>query len=81
MSNLQPCKHLDHDPEHYPSCELRTIMYGQSEVKYWERKSFYEGQPTKVQFCKKRGRVNEILACYGEMNCYELKEVKFDEIS
>ena len=62
------CKHLDHDESHYPSCKLIT-MEG---LKYWER-PFYEGQATNVQFCKKRGRINEIFACInpGEKTCFE----------
>lgn len=74
---MRPCKHLDYDVERYPSCMLREIDGFSCQVKYWERTVVpYEGAPVKVQFCKKRGRINEIFACYneGEMSCHEPEE-------
>ena len=66
------CKHLDYTSD-FIDCELRTIE--PEGWKYWERmKPFYEGMPTKVQFCGAgRGRINEIFACInpGEMPCFK----------
>ena len=73
-----PCKHLDHDPAHYPTCELVTVQSGPLEVKYWYRREVpYEDAPRKVQFCGQgRGRINGIFQCYnpGEMHCYQPSE-------
>jgi hypothetical protein len=73
--NLIPCKHLDHNPDNYPSCELKTCEPMMPEIKYFERKSTYEGCPTKVQFCGQgRGRINAVFDCYegpGPCGCYE----------
>ena len=72
---LIPCKNLDHNPENYPSCELKTCAPHFPEVKYFKRESMYEGCPTQVQFCGKgRGRINSIFDCYeapGPCSCYE----------
>ncbi len=79
MSDLKPCIHLDYSSE-FIGCELKEIEGFSCPVKYWERMAVpYEGAPTKVQFCKKRGRINEIFACYnGEKPCYctELPELE-----
>jgi len=74
--SLIPCKNLDHNEDHYPSCELKTGAPHFPDVKYFERPSLYEGCPEKVQFCGQgRGRINAIFDCYdGSMHCYE-KEV------
>jgi len=70
------CKYLDYE-DHYSGCELITIeSHG---WKYWQRGKVWtegpgnEGNPKNVQFCKKRGRINEIFACINsdEMGCYE----------
>jgi hypothetical protein len=73
MSNLIPCKHLDHNPENYPSCELKTCELI-PHVKFFERKPIHEGAATQVQFCGQgRGRINSIFDCYEScsMSCYE----------
>jgi len=54
---LIPCKYLDYDGQY--DAELRTDS-AFPQVKYWHRKPDYEGAPTDVQFCKKRGRINGI---------------------
>lgn len=70
---LIPCKHIDHNPENYPSCELKTDDDYPS-LKYFKRTLITEGDPVNVQFCGKgRGRINSILDCYGDMHCYEAK--------
>ena len=73
--SLIPCKHLDHNPENYPSCELKTCEPHFPDVKYFERNVPYEGAATKVQFCGQgRGRINSVFECYeGCMSCYEPK--------
>jgi len=81
---MKACKHLDYNVSKYPQCALKNLgEEGLPEVRYWDR---YEGgfvkkselerfpdTPIRVQFCKRKGRINEILACYipNEMSCYE----------
>jgi len=68
---LIPCKHLDYDESEYDA-ELRNCEPDFPQVKYWYRRSNYEGAPVNVQFCKKYGRINGIFQCYtGELSCYE----------
>ena len=69
---MKPCVHLDYDP-HYSGCELCTAAPHFPDVRYWKRLNPpYEGAPVKVQFCKLRGRINDIFSCYnGEMSCYQ----------
>lgn len=67
--NLKPCKHLDYESD-YLQCELKE----RDGVRYWQRNGrLYAGAARSVQFCKKRGRINEMLSCYipGERHCYE----------
>ena len=75
---MKPCKHLDHNKEHYPTCELVTLHSMTIPVHHWKRLEVpYEGAPVNVQFCGKgRGRINGIFQCYneGEMSCYEPQE-------
>ncbi len=72
---MKPCKHLDHDEENYPGCELVTFDGFSCEVKHWVRTVVpFEDAPRSVQFCGAgRGRINGIFQCYnpGEMPCYE----------
>uniref|UniRef100_A0A6M3X596 Uncharacterized protein n=1 Tax=viral metagenome TaxID=1070528 RepID=A0A6M3X596_9ZZZZ len=79
---MKPCKHLDYNEKNYPKCKLKTDVL----VKFWDRleggfvtQSELEQFPNtaiKVQFCKKRGRINGIFQCYnaGELSCYEPAE-------
>ena len=69
---MKPCRHLDYEEGKFIGCVLHKI----DDVRYWERLDPpYEGAPVKVQFCKLRGRINGISACYlGDMPCYELEE-------
>lgn len=70
---MKPCKHLDYDGE-YTDCQVKTCAPHFPDVRYWERGPVWTegGNPRNVQFCKLRGRINEIFACYnGEMYCYE----------
>ena len=70
------CKHLDYETE-YTDCKIVTIE--PEGWKYWERGPTWaaspgnEGDPKNVQFCKLRGRINEIFGCInpGEMGCFE----------
>ncbi len=66
---LVPCRNLEYEGE-FHGCELKS-MHG---VKYWFRKNAdAQGLPSRVQFCKLRGRVNSVLDCYekGFMHCYD----------
>jgi hypothetical protein len=70
---MKPCKHLDYDGN-YHDCEIKTCSPHFPDVKYWHRNNAAEhGNPVKVQFCKKRGRINGVFDCYniGEMHCHE----------
>lgn len=73
--DMKPCIHLDYEP-HFSGCELCTAAPQFPDVRYWKRNAVpYEGAPVKVQFCKQRGRINEVFACYlGEMPCYQPSE-------
>ena len=68
---MKPCKHLEHDPKKYPSCKFIEIYPG---VFCFERKPITPGGATRVQFCKKKGRINAIFDCYeppGPSGCHE----------
>ena len=69
---MKACKQLDYEGK-YTNCEIKDCSPHFPDVKYWQRNHPpYEGAPIKVQFCKLRGRINEVFACYnGEMSCYE----------
>lgn len=77
------CKHLDYDTE-FTDCKIIAI---ESEGwKYWERGDTWtkgehnKGNPKNVQFCKLRGRINDIFSCInaGERSCYEEHEKKVE---
>lgn len=70
MAKLIPCRDLDHAPDHYPSCTLKTVQG--TDIKYFQRPSQDYDITRDVQFCgKSRGRINSILDCYdGSMSCY-----------
>jgi hypothetical protein len=72
MMSLIACKHLDHNAENYPTCELIEPEQFPG-VKYFKRLNPGEGNPVNVQFCGKgRGRINSIFDCYdGCLSCYE----------
>jgi len=65
------CKHLDYERK-YGGCHIETIE--PEGWKYWYRDVVVaEDCPRKVQFCKLRGRINDIFSCInpGERPCYE----------
>lgn len=67
------CKHLDYETN-YADCQIRIIE--PEGWKYWERGERwldYEEAPKYVQFCKLRGRINDIFSCINpsERSCYE----------
>jgi len=68
------CKHLIHDPERFPICSLERLAGGEL---FWVRPAPYEGAPTMVQFCEKRGRINSPEGCtkpkYAMCDLYEEK--------
>jgi len=71
--DMIPCINLDYE-EKYHNCEIKTCAPYFPDVLYWQRNSAGEGNPVKVQFCKKRGRINGVFDCYnvGEMSCHEV---------
>ena len=74
MSKHIGCKHLDYE-DHYVDCTL--IIVEPEGWKYWRRDNPpYEGAPVKVQFCTKRGRINDVFSCInpGERCCFEPEE-------
>lgn len=67
------CKNLDYSSEFF-DCQLIETPEG---WRYWKRlKAAEQGLPVNVQFCKGRGRINEIFACInpGEKSCFEPQE-------
>ncbi len=80
MSTLIPCKNLDHTEGKYDDCTLETCTPHFPEVKFWRRGPRWtdngpgrEPNQSQVQFCKLRGRINDIFDCYqkSEMPCHE----------
>jgi hypothetical protein len=69
---MKPCIHLDYE-QHFAQCELCSAAPHFPNVRYWKRLVLpFEEAPVKVQFCKLRGRINDIFSCYnGEQSCYE----------
>ena len=68
MAELHKCKHLDHNPEHYPTCKLKNVEhFGYEWIKYWQRED-PDGNLQDVQFCNKRGRIRGILGCYDNID-------------
>lgn len=76
---MKPCKHLDYEGD-YTDCEIRDCAPHFPNVRYWLRgERWTDGgrNPAKVQFCKLRGRINNIFDCYeppGPMHCHEPKD-------
>jgi hypothetical protein len=78
---MKPCKHLDYETMFAPDITLETCAPHFPEVKFWLRGPTWtdngpgeQPNPSKVQFCKLRGRINAIFDCYempGPMGCYE----------
>jgi len=85
---MKPCKHLDYTLGKYGPdislCDLRAD--GFPDVRFWLRGPTWtdngpnqKPNPSKVQFCELRGRINGIFDCYeapGPMHCYEEEEGK-----
>lgn len=72
-NKMKPCKHLDHDKEKYPSCELIEVKGFSCPVFHFRREAPYKGAATDVQFCGEgRGRIAGIFQCYNpnEMSCH-----------
>ena len=79
MSNLSPCRHLDYESQ-YDGCELKTLAPYYPQVRFWRRGAIWidngpdrAPNPSDVQFCKLRGRINSKLDCYqsGYKHCYD----------
>ena len=70
---MKPCKHLDYETQHIGG-EIKNCGPDFPEVRYWRRQTErYDGAPVDVQFCKLRGRINNIVDCYedGPVGCHE----------
>lgn len=78
------CKYLDHTAGRYIECKLKSLH---NMAVYWERGEIWTdgGKPKNVQFCSKRGRLNDKVACLegcgGECSEYDEEErtVEIDE--
>lgn len=69
---MKPCKHLDHNEENYPACELVTLEGFSCQVKHWYRPHAEDDKH--CQFCGLgKGRINGIFQCYNESetHCHE----------
>ena len=81
---LKPCRHLDYTEGKYgPDVTLETGAPHFPDVSYWLRGPTWtvndDGvsppNPSKVQFCILRGRINGVFQCHtGELSCYEPSE-------
>ncbi|MET4696967.1 hypothetical protein V5J34_004933 [Endozoicomonas sp. NE35] len=67
------CEHLDYSDIYSATCTKEVLHPGKF---FWMRPKSYEGCPQMVQFCKKRGRLNNPEACLCERNkhCDDYKE-------
>ena len=75
---MKPCKYLDYE-NNYIDCKIKVLTDFDPPVKHWVRGPRWtegeenEGNPKNVQFCKKRGRINDVFSCYnGEHSCYTI---------
>lgn len=70
---LIPCKHLNFNPEDYPSCQLvRMETEDNPNLCCWKRFT-PNGEIQYCQFCDKRGRIYRLTECHSdeEWDCYE----------
>ncbi len=68
------CKYLDFS-DSYAAKKETIIIDGQVKV-YWHRPVIDNTYPSKVQFCKKRGRLNSPFSC---LNCHEAMCSDFED--
>ena len=75
---MHPCKFLDYTEGAYAHCSLATAAPHYPDVRYWIRGPAWTDNgtstpnPSRVQFCLLKGRINGIFPCYtGELPCYE----------
>jgi len=70
------CEHLDFSDNFTAKKEPIEIM-GKTKI-YWKRQVIDETDPSKVQFCKLRGRLNVPDACLFKMTkeCSEYNEIE-----
>jgi len=66
------CEHLDFEPK-YAGCKRQMLGNGKL---FWMRPDYGTDNPRMVQFCKKRGRLNNPESCTKEGNaqCSDYKE-------
>jgi len=67
------CKHLDFEPN-YGGCKRQLLGSGEL---FWIRNTAPDN-PSMVQFCKQRGRLNNPEACLNEKNkqCSDYKMIQ-----
>lgn len=82
---MKPCRHLDYTEGTFTHCTIQTCAPHFPDVRYWLRGPEWtdngpgeKPNPAKVQFCRSRGRINEVFACYtpGALTCYEPQEAR-----
>lgn len=84
--SLIPCRHLDYEEGKFTDCTIETCAPHFPDVRFWRRGQrwtdngpLHRSNPQNVQFCKLRGRINNIFDCYeppGPMSCHEPEEEK-----
>lgn len=70
------CEHLDFEPK-YAGCKRQMLGQISGDGKlFWMRPNYGMDNPTMVQFCKKRGRLNNPESCLKKENavCSDYKE-------
>lgn len=67
------CRFLDYDEGKYDRC---TLIKNADGFWWWEREAPYPGAVTAIQFCQKRGRINQKGNCWepGFLPCYEAQD-------
>ena len=67
------CKFLDYDEGKYPDCTLMTHPSDDEPYRWWHRNILaYPEAPINVQFCRLRGRINQMARCWdpGDQDCW-----------
>ena len=72
------CKDLDFSDNYRPACKRQLIKLGTDSKLFWMRPDYGENNPLMVQFCKKRGRLNNPELCLSESHsmCSDYEEIE-----
>ncbi len=72
------CQDLDFSDNYRPTCKRQLIKSGADAKLFWMRHDYGESNPLMVQFCKKRGRLNNPEACLSEAHsaCNDYEEIE-----